>query len=237
MDAFEKIDPAKVRARWKIPADRKVLLVLPIDLAGWPGAWPSFFVAPAGRKQWRALLRGASEGLLTHYASWAAQGWNDEALADAFKQFAEHNNAFFIVKGREKDPLRAPWSKRADLAFYDDAHFPATIFEAIAIADLCVVFYSTAAQEAAYAGKPTLCVDRPNKDMVKHKLWRSKEAGGPYNYKGVVNWMTIPQVIQKFPSMAFSDFQVDPQARGEYLEKFNGPADHKASQRILDLVN
>jgi hypothetical protein len=237
MDAFEKIDTAQVRARWNIPQDQKVLLVLPLDLAGWPGSWPAFFAAPAGRKQWRALLRGMSEGMFTRYAGWALRGWNDEALAEAFKRFAEHNDAFFIIKGREKDPLRAAWTERADLAFYDDAHYPATIFEAMAIADLCVVFYSTAAQEAAYAGKPALCVDRPNKDMVKHKLWRSREAGGPYNYQGVVDWMSIPQVIQDFPNMSFSDFRIDPQARQAYLEKFNGPADHKASQRILDLVN
>lgn len=237
MDAFAKIDPVEVRSRWGIPTDQKVLLVLPVDLAGWPGAWPTFFSAPAGRKQWRALLRGFGEGALQKYWNWALRGWNDEALAETFKKFCNKNDAFFLIKGREKDPLRAAWLERADKAFYDDSHYPPTIFEGIAIADLCVLFYSTAAQEAAYAGIPSLCVDRPNKDMVKHKLWRSKKAGGPYNYDGVVNWMTIPQVIRDLPQMIFSDFRIDQTARQYYLTKFNGPADHKASERILDLVN
>jgi hypothetical protein len=239
MDAFANIDPIEVRRRWGIDADQPVLLLLPVDLAGWPGAWPPFFAATSALKQWRALLRGGREeglGFVRKYWQWALRGLNDRTLTKAIGKFCESNEAFLLVKGREKDPLRQMLLEKADKSFYDEAHYPATIFEAIAIASLCIVFYSTAAQEAAYAGVPSVCVDRPNKDLVKHRLWRRKETDGPYNYPGVVDWTTIPQMIKEFPRMSFSDFKMDAQARQDYLLKYNGPADHKASQRILDLV-
>ncbi len=236
MDAFANIDPAEVRRRWGIEPQQPVLLLLPVDLTGWPGAWPPFFAATSAPKQWRALLRGGSQ-FLAEYWQWALHGWNDRSLTKAVDQFCKKNDAFLLVKGRKKDPFRPALLEKADKAFYDESHYPPTIFEAIAIANLCVLFYSTAAQEAAYAGVPSVCVDRPNKDIVKHKLWRRKEAGGAYNYPGVVDWMTIPQMITEFPSMSSTDFKIDAQARQDYLLKYNGPADHKASERILDLLN
>lgn len=239
MDAFANIDPAEVRGRWGIDLSQPVLLLLPVDLAGWPGAWPPFFAATSARKQWRALLRGGRDGgvrFLSDYWQWALHGWNDRSLTNSIAEFCKKNGAFLLVKGREKDPLRSTLLEQADMAFYDESYYPPTIFEAIAIANVCIVFYSTAAQEAAYAGVPSICVDRPNKDLVKHKLWRRKEVGGPYNYPGVVDWMTIPQMIARFPRLALADFQIDQKAREQYLLKYNGPADYLASQRILDLV-
>jgi hypothetical protein len=236
MDAFANIDPAEVRRRWGIDADQPVLLLLPVDLAGWPGAWPPFFAAKNALQQWRALLRGGAQ-FFGVYWQWALRGWNDRSLTNAIDQFCKKNNAFLLVKGREKDSLRPVLLERADKSFYDESHYPPTIFEAISVASLCVLFYSTAAQEAAYAGVPSICVDRPNKELVKHKLWRRKEAGGPYNYPGVIDWMTVPQMITEFPRKSLADFKVDERARQEYLLKYNGPADHRASERILDLVS
>ncbi len=237
--AFANIDPVEVRRRWGVDANQPVLLLLPVDLAGWPGAWPPFFAATSTLKQWRALLRGArEEGLdfARKYWQWTIRGWNDRTLTNSISEFCKKNKAFLLIKGREKDPLRAVLLQKADKFFYDEAHYPATIFEAIAIASLCIVFYSTAAQEAAYAAVPSICVDRPNKDLVKHKLWRRKDSGGPYNYPGVVNWMTIPQMISEFPRRSLADFKIGVRARQDYLLKYNGPADHKASERILNLI-
>lgn len=239
MDAFANIDQAEVRRRWGIEPEQPVLLLLPADLTGWPGAWPPFFAATSALKQWRALLRGVRKeglGFAGRYWQWALRGWNDRTLTNAIGKFCEKNGAFLLVKGREKDPLRPVLLEKADKFFYDEAHYPATIFDAIAIGNLCIIFYSTAAQEAAYAAVPSICVDRPNKDLVKHKLWRRRERGGPYNYPGVVDWMTIPQMIKEFPHKSFADFKINAQAREEYLLKYIGPADHKASQRILNLI-
>ncbi|MCW5874826.1 MAG: hypothetical protein KIS88_09315 [Anaerolineales bacterium] len=236
MDAFAKIDPAEVRARWGIPEGKRVVLVLPLDLAGWPGVWPNFF-QKQGLRQWYALWKARKEhGFVSKFWQWALKGWNDARLAEAMKQFAECNNAVLVLKGREKDPLRDAWAKRAFNTYYDDKHYPATVFEAIAIADLCVLFYSTAVQEAVYANVPALCIDRPNKDIVKHHLWRRADVGGAYNFPGAVTWMSIPEVIKRLPRTSLSTFGMDSRARAEYLALYNGPADHRASDRILDLV-
>lgn len=237
MDAFARINPQEVRARWRINPDQPVVLLMPPELSGWPGTWPAFF-ASEGRRQWRALTRGVqAEGAqFLRYWLWALKGWNDRSFTRAVKAFCKANSALLIVKGREKDPLRSASLEFADKALYDESHYPPTVFEAIAIANVCILFYSTAAQEAAYAQVPTLCVDRPNKNLVKHKLWRRHALGDAYNYPGVVSWTTIPEFIQEMPKRPLSDFRIDEAARQEYLLKYNGPADHRASERILDLV-
>lgn len=237
MDAFAKIDTKEVRRRWGISPDRPVVLLMPPELAGWPGVWPIFFASEGGR-QWRALIRGVrAEGAqFLRYWRWALNGWNDRSFTRAVKAFCKANNALLIVKAREKDPLRPASLEFADKTLYDECHYPPTVFEAIAIANVCILFYSTAAQEAAYAKVPTLCVDRPNKDMVKHRLWRTHAPGDAYNYPGVVNWTTIPNFIEEMPNKTLSDFRIDEAARQDYLMKYNGPADHRASERVLDLV-
>ena len=236
MDAFANIDADSVRRSWNIPEEKKIILALPIDLAGWEGVWP-FFFKQQGLKQWLALWKGKKEkDFILRYWRWALHGWNDTRLARVIQEFAERNNAVLILKGREKDPVRPAWADKAFAVRYDDAHYPATIFEAIAVADICILFYSTATQEAVYAGVPVICIDRPNKDTVKHQLWRQAHVGGPYNFPGTVSWQSLPDAIMRLPKQDLSDFAMDEQARGDYLTRYNGPADHKASQRILDLV-
>lgn len=235
MDAFENIDPIEVRKRWGMDLQKPVVLLLPVELAGWPGAWPHFFAAQAGLSQWRALFRGGMR-FAKMYWQWALRGWNDRALTDAIRGFCDNNGAYFLIKAREKDPLRPVLVEKADKAFYDQSYYPATIFEAIAIASLCILFYSTAAQEAAYAGVPALCIDRPNKNQVKHQLWRRQDIGGPYNFGGVVTWTTIPQIISSFRETKLGGFSLNLASREEYLLKYVGPADYKASHRILDLI-
>jgi hypothetical protein len=236
MDAFESIQPSAVRERFGIPAGQKVVLALPIDLAGWAGTWPGFFAAK-GVEQWRALFKaGRQLGFAKEYWQWAVRGWNDDKLARVIERFCKNNDAFLLIKGRDKDPLRSAWLSRSDKAFYDDSHYPPTVFEAIAISSLCILFYSTAAQEAAYAGVPSLCVDRPNRDLLKHRLWRVSTVGGPYNFPGVVDWMSLPDLFSDFQNRSIDEFSVDEGARHKYLKLYNGPADHRASERVLDLL-
>ncbi|MBX3005407.1 MAG: hypothetical protein KF821_06210 [Anaerolineales bacterium] len=236
MDVFAHIDREAVRARWAIPEGKKVVLALPLDLMGWPGVWPAFFQS-TGLSQLRHLLKGRKQpGFVRQYWPWALKGWNDTALAEAIKQFAERNNAVLLLKGREKDPIREAWRARAFLNFYDEQHYPATVHEAIAIADACILFYSTAVQEAVYAGVPVVCIDRPNRDTVKHQLWRQAHLGGPYNFPGAVSWQSLPEAITTLPEQRLADLTMDAHAREEYLARYNGPADHRASERILDLV-
>lgn len=236
LDAFHKIQPVAVRERLGIPLDQPVVLVMPIDLAGWDGPWPRFF-ASSGLKQWQKLFEARSErGFISTYWPWALRQWNDEKLVKSIQTFCRKNNAIFFVKGREKDPLRQSWVEASDKAFYDDAYYPPTNLEMMAISSLCIAFYSTALQETAYAGVPGLCVDRPNRSSIKHKLWRTDALGGPNNFPGVITWKTLPEMMTEFANRGLGDFEMDTKAQWKYVETYTGPADYRSSERVLDLL-
>ena len=76
-------------------------------------------------------------------------GWNYASLVDAIKKFCKRNDAFLVVKGRMKDPIRTELSDAADLVLYDENQYPSTVFELLSVARLCVHFYSAAVLEAA----------------------------------------------------------------------------------------
>jgi hypothetical protein len=245
-DVLFHIDPTTVRRRWGIPLEQPIVLLLPITLANKAGAWSRFFAARSHLHQAITLGTGGvleDWNLIGQYRSWITNGWNDHSLTEAIRSFCDHNGAYLIAKGRLKDPIRPHLLAAADKALYDDSYYPATILEAMSIADLCIHFYSTAAIEAAYAGIPGLCVHRPSPRIkaraerpVYHQLWRTNWPGNAYNYEGVNYWMTIPQVITELPGMSLTDFRLDPNARFAYLKQYVGPADGNASQRVLDAI-
>ena len=78
--------------------------------------------------------------------------------------------------------------------------------------------------------------DRPNRDIIKHQMWRSSAAGGPYNFAGAVDWMTIPDAIRRLPGTDLDSFVLDEDARQRYLALYMGAPDCAASERILDLL-
>jgi len=246
LDVFAQIDPTTVRRRWGIPLEQPVVLLLPITLANKPGAWPRFFAARGHLRQTIELVIGGlleDRNLIGQYRSWITSGWNDHSLTEALYRFCDHNGAYLIAKGRLKDPIRPHLLAAADKSLYDDAYYPATVLEAMSIADLCIHFYSTAALEACYAGVYGLCVHRPSPRVkaraeapIYHQLWRTNWPGSAYNYKGVNRWMTIPQVITELPRMSLADFRLDPDARTEYLQEYVGPADGNASRRVLNAI-
>ncbi len=244
-DQFAKIDPQEVRQRWEIPADQPVVLVLPIPLANLSDYWSLFFMAETRAQQLKKLFWGGvheSPALFFEHFSWALRGWNDAYLNHVLGEFNQHNEAYLLVKGRKKDPVRPSLAAVADRVLYDDENDPATIFEALAIADLCIHFYSTATLEAAYAGVPALCIHRPSpfakygEEPPYPTRWWSRVAQGPYNFTGVNRWLAIPEAIEQLPTCALDTFKLDEQARQAYLEKYVGPVDHRASHRVLDAV-
>ncbi len=229
-----------------IPANKKVVLLLPFPFTNMKKEWSHFFGAPNRIRQFYYLIRGAQKeglGFAIKYWKWVLFGWNERSLIRAMKKFALVNDAVLVVKGRKKDPLR-PWVREnADLVFYDEDYYPATIIELLAVANLCIEFYSFATLEAAYCGVPSLTLDRPSphvslleKPLLHHMLWRSKENGSAFNYPGVAYWKTIPEVIVRLPKLQMKDFALHKRDLKRYLTTFIGPSDFTASQKIFDLL-
>ncbi len=245
MDNVDQAEPKEIRKKYGLAADQKLVLYLPITLGNINGLWPRFFAADTLFQRiqafWQATLKYGDFGRT--YIRWLLSGWNDRKLAGAIRAFAKNNDAVLIAKARQKDPLRPSVIEQADLALYDEEHYPSTTLELLSIADVCIHFYSFAALEAAYCGVYGLTIDRPSPvsdvgepEPVYHRLWRTREQGSAFNAPGVNMWMTIPDVIQKLPGLSLTEMQIDTEMRAEYIERFMGSSDGKASERILDLV-
>lgn len=245
MDTVYQLEPKEVRKKYGLAEDQKVVLYLPITLGNINGLWPRFFEADALLQRigafWRATRKHGDFGRT--YIRWLLSGWNDRKLAGAIRAFAKNNDAVLIAKARQKDPLRLSVIEQADLALYDEEHYPSTTLELLSIADVCVQFYSFAALESAYCGVYGLTIDRPSPvsdvgepEPVYHRLWRTRDEGSAFNAPGVNMWMTIPDVIQKLPGLSLTEMQINTEMRADYIERFMGSTDGKASERILDLV-
>jgi hypothetical protein len=247
MDALAIIDPDEVRRRYKIPANKSVVLLLPMTLSNKKGSWPRFFEQQNRVAQMRMLIKGSrSQGLgfLFRYLVWPLKGWNDQALTSAIQEFAQRNDAWLIIKGREKDVIRESATNIADLAIYDESHYPATIYELLSIANVCFHFYSTAVLEAAYANVFGITIDRPSPSAEysetpppHHLLWRKGETGCAFNYPGVNRWLAIPEAMDELPRMRLDNLRVSSMERDEFNQKYLGFVDGASSERLLDIVS
>ena len=164
-DQFNRIDPLEVRKRWNIPQSDPVVLLLPIPISNLSDYWSTFFATENRAKRFQTLLLGGiyeNPRFVRDHYWWIIKNWNESRLNQAISQFTINNNGFLLVKGREKDPIKPMLLNSANKIIYDDSYYPATIFEAFSIANLCIHFYSTATLEAAYAGVPSLCIHRPS---------------------------------------------------------------------------
>jgi len=123
---------------------------------------------------------------------------------------------------------------------YEQTDYPAIILEVMSIASLCLHFFSTVAYEAAYAGVPSVCVTADGDDLGFWPIWRewflSDAAGTSFNFPGVTYPMSVGQVVEGLAARRLADFPLEPAARAQYLEKFVGADDGKASERLLDLA-
>jgi hypothetical protein len=132
--------------------------------------------------------------------------------------------------------------KRAADVIVDDfgTHYPPAILELMKTASLCIHSFSTVAYEAAYAGVPSVCVTADGEDLGFWPIWRewflSDAPGTSFNFRGVTYPIPVAGIVGDFARRRLADFPLEPAARAQYLEKFVGADDGKASERLLDLA-
>lgn len=239
LDLFEKIDPVEVKQAFNIPAEQPVVLYLPLGVEFWPGAWSKFLTAPSLIIKLRYLWRGAQEEgiqFFLKYFSWILRGWNDVALHLAIRKFAENNGALFLAKGREKEEFRQSIENAMHLGVYDQKYYPPTSLALISIADLVIHSYSTAVLEAAYMGVPSITIQRPNLDLLVHKLWRRDQQGSAFHYSGMSHLLSIPEIIGSLSDTSLNDWQINEKKQRNFLDQYTGPNDHKAGERVLQAI-
>ncbi|HXJ81571.1 MAG TPA: hypothetical protein VMS64_23175 [Candidatus Methylomirabilis sp.] len=238
LDQTSLIDPASVRARLGLDADKPVVLYLPYPRKSNPQTfWVKHVYGTKGRL-WglAAVLATGRHGYWRH----VVRGWNDAGAADALRAFCDANDALLIVKSRRKDPVSRHTAERADRVLYDESYYPATILELLSIASLCVHFFSSTAYEALFLGVPSLCVTPSAEDMGLPPVWmellNNTREGGVFNFPGASYHLSLPELVEDLPRRSLKDFPVEPAARARFLETFVGFDDTRSSERLLDLV-
>ena len=238
MDQLQYVDRAALRARLGLDPGRPVVVYCPFPFRSNPRTFWVKHIYGANRPHQRLALR-LRDG--RRYTSHVEHHWDDRAVVGAVRAFCDANGAVLVVKQRAKDPVPGYLRRAADCVIRDHAaapDYPSKLLELMSIASLCVHFFSTVAYEAAYAGVPSLCITADGKDLGFASIWQewflSESIGSSFNFPGVTYPMRIGEVVTDLPRRRLADFPVEPAARAQYLEKFVGTDDGKASDRLLD---
>lgn len=238
MDQLQHVDRAALRARLGLDPQRPVVVYCPFPFKSNPRTfWVKHIYGASRAHQRLALrLRGGQR-----YRSHVAGGWDDRAVVKAVRAFCDANGAALVVKQRAKDPVPGYLRRAADCVIRDHAaasDYPSKLLELMSIASLCLHFFSTVAYEAAYAGVPSVCITADGQDLGFAPIWQewflSEATGSSFNFPGVTYPMRIGEIVADLRRRRLADFPVEPAARAQYLEKFVGTDDGKASDRLLD---
>jgi hypothetical protein len=261
MDQFHGIDAEAVRAGLRLAPGRPVVVYCPYPVRSnsrtfWTrniyspfrGHWlaPTLASRLPGGETFVDLAGWARQRLAVRrqaghrYARDVAAGRDDRGVVRAVRAFCDANGAALVVKARAKDPVPGYLSAAADRVLYDRSDYPATILELMSVASLCVHFFSTVAYEAAYAGVPSVCVTADADDLgfapMLREWFLNTQPGSSFAFPGVVYPLSVGEVVEDLPRRRLADFPLEPAARAQYLDKFVGRDDGKASDRLLDLA-
>jgi hypothetical protein len=236
LDRLPDVDPESARRRWEIPRGKPVVLFLPFPIDSFHKAtpWSRWVHDPAPPRAWKRLrLRLAGRRTLI---SQVDRGWDDAAVVRAVRAFCDAGDALLVVKARQKDRVGAYLQRAADRVLHDESDDPPTILHALAVADLCVHFFSTAVMEAVASGVPSLSLCPALEEMEIEDDLFSRAEGGLYQWSGVARTLGIGEAIEMLPRMRLADFRLDPARREEYVTQFLGFGDGKSADRLLDVV-
>jgi hypothetical protein len=237
LDRLRLVERAQARLWWGFPADRPVVLFLPFPIDSFHKRthWYRWVYDPRPRPAVKRLrLRLAGRRDLIPQVD---RGVDDAAMVRAVRSFCDANGALLVAKSRQKDRVAPYVREAADRVLEDESDDPPTILHALAAADLCVHFFSTAVMEAVASGVPSLslCPELDDEMEIKDDLF-SRTEGDLFQFDGVARTLRLVDAIDKLPQMSLVDLRLDPARRAEYVTKFLGFSDGKSADRLLDVV-
>jgi hypothetical protein len=236
LDQLALVDRDAVRRRFGIAAHRPVVLLMSLKM-GVPEPYRRY-VWRGGSTLTRAAVATASGHVGLVPEIWKGNGYRD--LVDALREFSRRSGAVLVVKSRAKN--RDPRFLRTGADLFvesDEAVYPYTSIELMAIAGLCVHFQSGAALEAAAASVPSLSVKVPQSHLHAypgHEQVFGGREGTLQNFAGVVWGAGHEEAPARLRGRTLADFTIDPEARRRYLERFVGRDDGRSSHRVLDVI-
>jgi len=229
------ISAQEVKHKWGIPPEKKVVLFLPFPFGS---SVKTFWTQCVFG--WRKKFLQLPLALLYGKKRWIKQVLNEEndyRLCCAIKKFCEKNNAYFLVKSRQKDPVKNYLAKMADKVLYDEEFYPATILQCFSVADICLSFFSSAVLEAATTNVPHICIAPAVEDWkdIQGTLWQiilEKERNF-FDFPGVSYLRTIPDIINNLAQQNLGDFPLVRGKQVQYTQKFANGMEHMACEKIL----
>lgn len=236
LDQLAIVDRDGTRRRLGIAAGRPVVLLMSLKMA---------VPEPYRRYVWRdgsaftRMARATAHGQIGLFPDiWRGNAYRE--LVEAAHAFCRRNGAVLLVKSREKNRDPRFLRRSADVFVEsDDAVYPYTSIELMAIADLCVHFQSGAVLEAAAASVPSLSVKAPQSHLQNypgHEEIFGGRDGSLQNFAGVVWSVEAAEAADRFAGSGLAEFKIDPEARRRYLDRFVGEADGRSSHRVLDVI-
>jgi hypothetical protein len=241
-DSFSLVDPKKTREYWNIPDDVPVVLYLP---------------SPSGNNLFSQMFlqksRLAKAKLIVAAGQWQKLPYlrhdvSDRSLVRAVRQFCDNNNAFMLVKTREKQPLPDYLEQAADRLVMDEVEYPATILQALSISDLCISAYLSASiNDCAVAGVPFVGIYRDTKawpyshmrpDMIKKpgETFFLVGEGDYFNQPGFAYPMYVIDAIKKLGQHQISDYPLRREALDGFIAEYLGSADGKNGHRVIEEI-
>jgi hypothetical protein len=239
LDATVQINPDEVRERWGIPRDQPVVVLFPFPQGvGRNTFWPRRICAePSRLRQLTSILA------FRRFEYWPDvwHGRNDARVVAALRRFCDREGAYLLVKSRPKTPIPPYTAALADRCLYDDAHYPATVFEALSIASLSVSYYSNSVFDSAAMRVPHLCVtfsahDYNGEAANFFSSFYSPDEGSPFQFTGVSRAWSIAQLLETLPSTTLKDFALDTQAWARYIERFLTYEPGGAGSRAMEAI-
>jgi hypothetical protein len=229
-------DRAALRRRHGLPPDGPVVLFMSLKMD--VGGGERRLVWGGARAPWRAAraVAGGRAALVGEILA----GNPYRALAESVRDFCHRHRAVLVVKSREKNRDPGFVRRMADvLVERDDEVYPYTSMQLMAVADLCVHFQSGAVLEAAHCGVPSLSVKVPppyDRDLPAYEETWEARPGSLQNWSGLVWSAGLGEAPSRLNAAKLGDFDVDPEARRRYVERYLGFDDTRSSERVLDVI-
>lgn len=240
IDQLSLIDPNQVKEKWGIPKNKPVIAYLNwTDHSGYDCFREEMFQTTSWLKRIRVLLRYRQHW---QTALEVIQENHIGHITTALRKFCDRNNAYLIVKYRNRDYKFLPEMQIADKVIFDEAYYPHTILELMSIANLSISYHSAGVRESIAAGVPHLVFDVAG--VADQTAWGEKipfgrqqsQPEGLWNYEGAVYLMNTEQILHKLPQLSIQNFQLDQKAQLEYYGKYLGIFKSYNSDNFIEAI-
>ena len=261
-DTFRDVESdLEIRAKYKIPNDKPVLLYLPFPYfnlnknSAWERAFYGYFTNTKKTND-HAYIHDRKKNVLSNvlFKTWCLynilkdpvgrdcffRGITIEKIFQAVRDFCDKNGLYLVIKPRLKNPLSEIEKRKSDLIVWDDEtqQDPPVLKELLAISRLSMSYSSTAIRESVFANVFHLNITLPEIFNPSEEInyWYSPEEGWMFNSPGIGISQTIEECIENLRDLSLEELKMDAAAKAQFIKKFSGFEDYSTSRRILDIV-